>query len=316
MIKKNQSQSESRQAIGLLYPGEMGSCLAGILVKQGYRVVTTLAGRSDRTRQQAAGCGAALVDSLDELARQAGVVISVVPPAAAESVAAEYLAAARRHDVAAVYVDANAVSPATAKRIGGLCETAGVDFVDASIHGLAAKLPANGTLYLSGERAAQIAALFEASLCVRILGPDPGTASAVKMLVGGLNKGVLALFTELALLADSLGMLDETLDIYQQSYPGVMEVVARLLPTYPRHAPRRRQELEELSQTIRDTGCNPNMAAAAAETMSLFVQASRSTADFDAMPVEHQHQTITDLVHRFSPSLTSNDLSPIPVSTS
>lgn len=314
-MNKDRSESPNDPTIGLLSPGEMGSCLARILTKQGYRVVTTLDGRSDRTRRQAAECSLVLVESMEDLAREASVVISVVPPADAERVAAEFQAAVQGQSAGVVYVDANAIAPATAQRIDRSCQNHGVDFVDASIHGLAAKLPTCGTLYLSGKRANQIATLFESSLCVTILGADPGTASAAKMLIGGLNKGVVALFTELTLLADSLGLLNETLEIYERSYPGVMEIVARLLPTFPRHAQRRRQELHELSRTMRDAGFIPNMARGAEATLSLFVQATHSDSGVVETPLNDQRTTIIDLVHRLSSSRTGRDQLPIQLPT-
>jgi 3-hydroxyisobutyrate dehydrogenase-like beta-hydroxyacid dehydrogenase len=297
-----QAESLNRATIGLLYPGEMGSRLGGILVEQGYRVVTTLTGRSDRTWQQATRCAIERVESLDELARAASVVISVVPPGAAEDVASDYLTAARRCEASSVYVDANAISPVSVQRIGASYQAIGVDFVDASIHGLAATLPANGTMYLCGKHADQIAALFDTSLNVSILGPELGTASALKMLIGGLNKGVVSLFVELALLADTLGLLDQTLAIYEQSYPGVMEIVKRLLPTYPRHAKRRSEELQELSETIVAAGLIPNMVPGAAETMALFNQGAQRAAEIDGPSVKHQKQSIVDLVHDLSVS--------------
>ena len=46
------------KTIGVLYPGEMGASLAALLRRRGHKVVTTLAGRGERTchvRCEAAG---------------------------------------------------------------------------------------------------------------------------------------------------------------------------------------------------------------------------------------------------------------------
>ena len=40
---------ETKAQVAILYPGEMGAALAGVLVARGYRVVTTLAHRGDAT---------------------------------------------------------------------------------------------------------------------------------------------------------------------------------------------------------------------------------------------------------------------------
>src|SRR5438105_2706657 len=82
-------------------------------------------------------------------------------------------------------------------------------------------------------RAGEVAALFEGKMTVRVLGDAPGQASALRMLLSGLTKGVIALFVELALAARQAGILDRTLAAYRASYPGILEVVERTLPTYP-----------------------------------------------------------------------------------
>ncbi len=71
---------------------------------------------------------------------------------------------------------------------------------------------------------------------VQVLGDGPGAASAMKMALGGLAKGLCALFAEVALLADRHEMLGQMLDATARIYPGVFEVVERMLPTYTAHA--------------------------------------------------------------------------------
>jgi len=201
------------------------------------------------------------------LAELAEVVFSVVPPSAAVRVAEGYARAAGPCDRRATYVDANAVSPQTTQHLAMLLENAGHRFLDASIHGLASRLPQNGTHYLSGSAADKVARLFPDALRIDVLeGEEPGAASAMKMLVGGLNKGLVALFLEMSLLAREIGVLDKLLGVYRDCYPGVMEIVDRLLPTYPRHAGRRAEELAELESTMRSFGLVPRVVSGARST--------------------------------------------------
>ena len=79
--------------------------------------------------------------------------------------------------------------------------------MDAAVNGLAHNAASSGTLFLSGPRAAEVARLFAGTMRVQELGSEPGSASAMKMLLGGLSKGLCALFLELALLAREQGML-------------------------------------------------------------------------------------------------------------
>ena len=75
--------------------------------------------------------------------------------------------------------------------------------------------------------------------------------------MAGLNKGLAALFLEMSQVASAANLVDELLEGYRTAYPGVMDVIDRLLPTYPQHAARRAQEMEELEQTIRNLGLRP-----------------------------------------------------------
>jgi len=254
--------SAEAPTVGLLYPGEMGAGVCALLRQRGITVMTTVQGRGDGTVARAAACGAQVLDSPAHVVRRADVVVSLVVPSAAEDVAQEYCNAARLAPAGAIYVDANSVGPEKAAAMGKRVEASGRSFVDASINGLPRNLATGATLYLSGRRAGEVAALFDGAMRVQVLGAEPGRASAMKMLLGGLSKGMCALFAELALLAGRQGMLDEMLEATTRTYPGVMTVVGRMLPTYPRHAGRRETEMGELEATARSAGMNPRVIGA------------------------------------------------------
>src|SRR5438876_10201242 len=97
--------------VGILYPGDMGSSLGKLLTEHGFPVVTTLEGRSPRTRRLCEAAGLKPFDSLGEMVQSAAVIFSVVPPAAARDVAEQYSSLAHLAPRGAVYVDANPVSP-------------------------------------------------------------------------------------------------------------------------------------------------------------------------------------------------------------
>lgn len=245
--------------VGVLYPGEMGAAVAALLHSRGVAVATTVRGRSAATADLARPSGAVLLDSFQEVVHGSDVLISLVVPSAAEQVAADYCAAARLAPRGAIYVDANSISPGRAARIAERIEAAGRSFVDASINGLAKNLAASGTLFLSGRRAGEVARLFEGAARVKVLGAEVGRASAMKMLLGGLSKGLCALFAELAVLAHEQGMLDELLETVGRTYGGVASVAERMLPTYARHAGRRHTEMGELEATARAAGLTPRV---------------------------------------------------------
>ncbi len=248
--------------IGVLYPGEMGAALASLLASRGVRVVTTLGGRGKGTMARCQEAGIAVLPTLADVVREAGVVISVVPPAAAEDMAAAYCELAHLAPARAIYLDLNSIGPELAKVIGGRIEAAGRAFVDGAINGLAKNLTRSATLFLSGARAGDVAAVIGDGMRVQVLGDEPGRASAMKMLLSGLSKGLCALFVESALVARRQGMLGEMIEAYEKIYPGVMSIVERMLPTYAQHAARRAVEMRETEQTAEAAGVEPCVLSA------------------------------------------------------
>src|SRR5438067_12883835 len=96
--------------VGIVSPGAMGSAVGDALRRGGARVVTTVAGRSERAAGLAKRAQLELLPGLDEVVRESDVVLSIVPPEQAEAVAAMLGAAS-------LLVDLNAVAPETARRI-------------------------------------------------------------------------------------------------------------------------------------------------------------------------------------------------------
>ena len=270
----------SPPTVGILFPGEMGSTVGRLLLERGARVVTTLEGRSDRSRRLCLDAGLEVLDSLAAVVEASNVLVSVVTPAAATTVAERVAAALPTRPGRTIYVDLNAVSPTTMSMVASILDRPDVDVVDASIHGLASRLIAHGTIYLSGPAAPDVAALIGTPPRTVLLGPEVGRASLMKMLIGGVNKGLVALLLELSEVALEYGVLDEFWGICRASYPGVMEPFERLLPTYPAHIERRGEEMAELELTESTAGKQPIMAAA---VRALFLRASTSRTAMETL---------------------------------
>ena len=258
----------SQTTIGVLYPGELGSTFAKLLVESGFRVVTTLEGRSLRTRKLCHDAGLNVLDSVGQVLKCAPIVISFVPPGAALQVAENVAVLVKGESRRLLYVDANSISPLTAVKISDLLSQQHVDFVDASIRGLASQLRQAGILFLSGARAVDLSDQFGSIMRVKVVGDAPGQASALKMVLSCLPKGLIGLFSETMLFAREMGLLDEAMEICEEFYPGVMEVVERMLPTYPQHAARRSEELQEVEDTMLLNGVPPRVLGGAREVTS------------------------------------------------
>jgi len=265
-------------AVAVLYPGELGAGFAAMLRARGVRVITTLGERGEATARRCAEVGVEVLGTFEQVVEQANVVISLVPPGAAEEVAEAYCRLAHLAPDHALFVDANSIGPELAATIAAKVEASGVGFVDAAVNGLAKNMRASGTLFLSGERASEIAALVGAGMRVRMLGNSAGRASAMKMLLAGLSKGICGLYAELALLAERQGMTAEMAEATSLIYPGIAALVERMLPTYAAHAARRVTEMQELEQTARCAGLEPTIIAAVRSVHESIANASLDEA--------------------------------------
>ena len=116
------------RTVGLLHPGEMGAAVGAVLRGRGLRVLWASEGRSAGTRERAAAAGLEDGGSAAELAGS-DVLLSVCPPHAALDVARSV----GRFE--GLYVDANAVAPATARKVAEIVSAAGGELVDGGIVG-------------------------------------------------------------------------------------------------------------------------------------------------------------------------------------
>ena len=236
--------------VGLLHPGEMGAAVGAVLRGQGVRVVWASEGRSEETRARAEAAGLEDAGSVVEVARS-DVVFSICPPHAA-------LAVARSAEFAGVYVDANAVSPATAREVA---EAVG-EFVDGGIVGSPPREPGTARLYLSGDRASEVAELFAGSaLDARVV----SNASAVKMAYAAWTKGTAAMLLAIRELARREGVEDTLLAEWDLSVPELRERYERARRSAEAKGWRWVGEMEEIAATFEADGLPGGFHRAAAE---------------------------------------------------
>ena len=167
------------KTFALFHPGEMGAALGAALASRGFRVLWTSQGRSTQTTARAKAASLEDAGTMKQAVQAAEVVVSLCPPHAALALARE----AAADGFAGIYVDANAISPATAREIGTVIEAAGGTFVDGGIIGLPPTPQKQPTLYLSGTHAAAIAALFaQTNILAEVIEGGTGGFSAQNVL--------------------------------------------------------------------------------------------------------------------------------------
>jgi 3-hydroxyisobutyrate dehydrogenase-like beta-hydroxyacid dehydrogenase len=254
--------------IGLLHPGEMGAAVGQCLAGAGHRVLWVPDGRSPATAARAAAAGLTGVGGgLAELVRRAEVILSVAPPHAALDIARQV------GGFGGVYVDANAISPATAREVAGIIATGGASYVDGGIIGTPPVAPGFIRLYLSGARAGEVQRLFAGgAVDARVIGGDDlvggdalVAASAVKMAYASWTKGSAALLLAARALARAEGVEQALLAEWGISQPGLTERSARAAGSAAAKGWRWVAEMEEIAAAMAAAGLPDGFHQAAAE---------------------------------------------------
>ena len=259
-----------KPTVAIMSPGDMGHAVGATLRERGLRVISELEGRSERTRALAARAGIEAVADDAALVRAADVLLAIVVPAEAQALAERIARAVRGTGATPLYVECNAIAPQTARRIAEIVEAAGARFVDAGIIGPPPKAGASSTrFYASGRDAAAFAHLRGFGLDVRVVGDQPGQASALKMCYAALTKGTTALMTQLSIAAERLGVSDALRAEFRASQPAMLERMQRAVPEMVPKAHRWVGEMEEIAGTFQACGLTPRTFAGAAELYAM-----------------------------------------------
>jgi 3-hydroxyisobutyrate dehydrogenase-like beta-hydroxyacid dehydrogenase len=242
-------------ATGFLHPGTMGATIAAACNTES---VWVSAGRSPATRARAALAGLSDAESLTELAARTDLIIAVCPPEATEVVAA----AVADVGFEGTYVDANAISPNTSRRIGERFES----FVDGGIIGPPARTEGTTRLYLSGVDAQRVADRFDGSIVdARVIDGDPGAASALKMAYAAWTKGTTAMLFAISALAAAEGVAQPLRDEWAMSQPDLPERAARSPRVAAPKAWRWVAEMDEIAATFEAAGLPTGFHEASSE---------------------------------------------------
>ena len=240
---------------GFLHPGEMGSSVAAACTG---RCIWASEHRSQATVERAEAAGIEDVGDVRTLVTMADTVVSVCPPEAA-------LAQARQIaglGFTGVYVDANATSPATARRVASMFEHA----VDGGIVGPPSVAPGTTRLYLSGTHAADVARRWEGSvLDARVVGTEPGAASALKMCYAAWTKGTAALLLAVLSVATVEDVDAELIEEWDISQPELLKRANGAARGSAPKAWRFAGEMDEIAATFRDAGLPSGFHDAAAD---------------------------------------------------
>jgi len=289
------------ETIAILMPGDMGHGCALAFREHGFRVVTCLAGRSARTRELAEAAKIEVLEGLEDVARQADLVLSILPPEAAldqaQTVAKAMITADRRP----AYADCNAISPATARQVGEAVAAAGAVFIDAGIIGRNPVRELGGTrFYVSGPDLSAIEALNERGVKVRGLGDEIGQASAMKMIYASATKGTFSLHAATLTVARAMDMTEPYLAELAESQPAMLAAMERMVPRIPLDAARWLSEMREIAATFEAAGVTRKFHDGAADMMEL---AARTPIAKETRETVDESRTLIDALDQYVAAL-------------
>ena len=202
--------------------------------------------------------GVRMASSAGDAVRETDMVISAVTAAssvdAARSVAPHL--SGRPY-----YLDINSVSPGRKQETANLLGD-GARYVDvavvAAIHPARHRTP----LLISGPHAEEISPLLrELEMQLTVVGPEIGSAAAIKMIRSVMIKGIEALTLECFLAASRAGVLEEVTASLKNNYPTLdwTKIADYNLERMASHGERRAAEMEKSAATLRELGLDPLM---------------------------------------------------------
>jgi 3-hydroxyisobutyrate dehydrogenase-like beta-hydroxyacid dehydrogenase len=246
--------------IGLLHPGEMGAAVGRCLTGAGYTVLWASEARGPETAARAREAGLADAGTAAEMAERADLILSICPPHAALDTAWGV------QGFAGLYVDANAISPATAREVALMVEEGGATYIDGGIIGLPPVRPGHTRLYLSGEQAPTVRRLFDGTpLDARVIGGGSFSASAIKMAYAAWTKGSAALLLAARSLARAEGVEDALVAEWTLSQPALADRSRAAARSATAKGWRWVAEMEEIAASMAAAGLPDGFHQAAAE---------------------------------------------------
>ena len=247
------------ETVAILSPGDMGHAVGQLLREHELKVVTCLTGRSQRTKDLAELAGIADVPDLNDMVAQSQIILSISVSEMVPSICQRVADAIKATNANVLFSECNAISPQLSRQMEPIITEAGGRYIDASIVG---GPPLNGSsprFYASGDNTAEFEGLANFGLDVRTAGTEVGQASGIKMCYAAMTKGSSALYSELLMAAEMMGLSDFVKAEFQSSQPAVLQRMERGLPGVPAKARRWVSEMEEIKDTFEHLGLTPHL---------------------------------------------------------
>jgi len=196
--------------IGFIGFGEVASTISKKLLDNNVEVISSVNGRSDKTKKLAKNSGIDLVNSFEDVALSSDILISTVYPFKALEISKKYGILTN-----GIFLDLNNISPKTTLEIFDVFSSINKtkskmessSFIKGSIIGKISSK--NHVIYISGENSSDLVFLNDYGLNIEIIGNDITYASYIKMIRSIYSKSLTAVTYEAFKISENLNMGDE-----------------------------------------------------------------------------------------------------------
>ena len=210
--------------IGFIGFGEVASTISKKLLDNNVDVLSSINGRSDKTKKLAKSSGIDLVNSFEDVALSSDILISTVSPFEALEISKKYGILTN-----GIFLDLNNISPKTTLEIfdffKGINEKKSSNFIKGSIIGKISSK--NQIIYLSGENSNDLILLKDYGLNIKVIGSNITDASYIKMIRSIYSKSLTAVTYETFKISESLNMEDEFFEVLSITEGKDFEIQAR-----------------------------------------------------------------------------------------
>ena len=215
--------------------------------------------------QHATQAGFIACDGMKALCTASNFIISAVTASQTLAVAEEV---ARYINKGSVFLDLNSASPATKQAASKVIEDAGGHYIEAGVMTSIGPYGIRVPMLLGGAIATDLAPqLLGFGMDVKVVSPDIGVASAIKMSRSVMIKGLEALVIESYTTARQYGVEDHVLPTLAETFPSIdwQQTGAYFFSRVVQHGKRRAEEMRESANTVKEAGFEPIMTAAIAK---------------------------------------------------
>ena len=233
--------------------GDMGLSVGIYLLKSGFKVLTNIDGRSEKTIKNVKSTNIKNTTQSD-LVMKSDIILSIIPPDSSVQVAQQLSELSQLNSKPITYVECNAISPNTTQFIEKSFMTKAFKnskYIDGSIIGTAPNDTYKPNLYISGKYAKDIESLKSQAFRIINLGRNLEAASSIKMCYASLTKGTNALWISLLLLSEKLNIFNELIEEFDYSQKESLIKMKNQIPKLPSKSGRWIAEMREIASTYK-----------------------------------------------------------------